>query len=108
MHGHHDEVNARIPETSVPMTNMFQEEITLHTFVDALRGCSSIVHAFPLLAFSGRICIKTDIRFHRDAASSAKRGVGAGTGTCANTPFHNRAAELSILAMEIVSVGLHF
>ena len=93
---HQDQVEADIPEFGGAVPAEFQEGIHLNPLVATFRRSPFVVHGLPLIAFSRRRSIETDVGFHRNGTGSAELGIGTGMFTGADTTIIQRATEFGI------------
>ena len=107
MDQHHDQVETNIPELGGMVLTSLEEIIQFDTLVAAFRRSPFVVHPLPLIAFTRRSGIEPDVGFHGNGAGSAEFGFRTRMCTGTDTVFIQRAAELGILATQIIAIGFH-
>ncbi len=107
MNEHHDEIETDIPEFGGVVLASLEKKIQFDTLVTAFGRSPFVVHEVPLIAFARRRGIEPNVGFHGNRAGSSILGIGAGMHTRTNAIVVQGAAELGILTVQIVAIGLH-
>ena len=82
--------------------------IELDSFVGPFSGNALVIHGLPFVAVLGRRSVETNVVRHWDGAGPAEFGIGAGIIAGTLSIVVKRAAELGVLAANIIAIGLHF
>lgn len=85
-----------------------KEGVELDLHVGAFSGSALIVHGLPFIAAPGRRSVETNVIRHGDGAGPAEFGIGAGIIAGTLSIAVKRAAELGVLAVKVIAIGLHF
>ena len=108
MQDHQDQIKPDIPEHSGAMLAELKEGVELDLFVGAFSGSAFVVHGLPFIAAPGRRSVETNVIRHGDGAGPAEFGIGAGIIAGTLSVAVKRAAELGVLAVKVIAIGLHF
>ena len=85
-----------------------KEGIELDQFVGPFSGNALVVHGLPFVAAPGGISVETNVIRPGNGAGPAEFGIGAGIIAGTLSIVVKRAAELGVLAVKVIAIGLHF